>query len=1391
MSVQWARGSQFNWVYDAMGGCPLMEAVAGVWSGFTTAVAADGTVAVRTPLPGGGQVSYLRGVWLADTTFPWNGFWGKPESGDLTNYYTGGSYVNAGTITTITLGTPLPVGTEVQIYYIYLTGATSAKNDPLNMYPCPRPAWRNRSDYTYDFAVDRIFDLMAALHFAGAERGRDYRELIDFLWQAYYPYAGSQTSPLVFDTFERSLWDRGSYLLYANSVDGRGGLGKFAIEIPSETTEAKAAAGPRALRFVPAYYRGPAFSAWFGYGFNWDLTQQYFSDISKVRFKLQGKGRVSRVQRFIKTAGTGTSDPVLIDGFSLAEVRYYEITVTKAGAPGTAEATLKVYENDLQVLNEVTIVCPSSTSPVNLGDGLQAYWQDGTLAVGDVWMITCGNQEVKPHRLQVILNDSIPGDTDPFGETHTFVHAIPDYWTSWKEFEIDFSQFWRMGNIIDCRDRRPGRWGNWSEHNLYVGKPYEMLFYDIESEETISGEVFHTQQRFTWNLDPETTVALGFYVGIPSDVNSTGKTTINYLIKHYLPTSKTFRTKVRDANGRYFYHDDLVEPNVWVRVSANLSSFLPEGGGTLTHPLTLVDIGIPSLPPAQGSFDLCDLKFDNHLTFAGSSNLRVVEFKYAEGSVELSGGPDWYLDDFGIDLSVDDAYPYVPRLAISLNAYGRNPWRGPTLVHYSHPLAPYLVNRFDIKNTELALHIDAQTAFKSWYGGLPGPIVPVHTRNDIENIALCGEENFNRFCWWSRYRDYGKEVASWRFNESLTDKAGTHTLTMTSGSPVWATGICQPGNTALSFNGTSKHAYCSGTDFHLGNADFIIETLLKFNDTNACGIIGKWNQTGNQRSWLLYRNSSQYICLGYSLDGSTSTYFSSNVMITDNNWHHILVTRNNGILDFYIDGDKYGNLTANYTFFQASAELRIGSAQGSWPGYLNGSVDYVSISIGRGVGQEEAADRWQIAQGLANGSDYPEVGHALGQYWAFYRLGEYYFVSNDAGAWDVLNNWLGWFSTYLVADGSGWKFPVWFSEYGFTYGAYDPGAAASIAIGALYIYMRNGDARALTLAQRILGDLRNRASGDYGGYLYKSDYHYAWMNALVAHAFGMAVVGRAGAAYRYPYEAADEVHYQNIMANFWAMSGDTKPNLLNADLIPFTYVEAADVWDYAPHYLFMRQCGSTEGLVLMMEVAIDWAKRSGSWVWFDTLLAYLLRESLAVLAASSLRRVNSSYDLTNLRNKISVFYGDYNRNNTLYHEVKNQALIDALGELPKTIDLQYGSAVITENPEMAATLADRLLQRLSAPRETVEIDAWLEAARIDLNDTVAISSDFHGFDRTEFTCFGRRTDFARGKVSLVLSRRIDYPQFWAVEDVGTDYDSYAIDADTPVDPNWSSRGYVQ
>ena len=52
--------------------------------------------------------------------------------------------------------------------------------------------------------------------------------------------------------------------------------------------------------------------------------------------------------------------------------------------------------------------------------------------------------------------------------------------------------------------------------------------------------------------------------------------------------------------------------------------------------------------------------------------------------------------------------------------------------------------------------------------GKAGPIIPVHTRNDVENIALCGEEDFLRFSWWRRYRDFGK------VNELAAFQRGAH-----------------------------------------------------------------------------------------------------------------------------------------------------------------------------------------------------------------------------------------------------------------------------------------------------------------------------------------------------------------------------------------------------------------------------------------------------------------------------------------------------------------------------------------------------------------------------------------------------------------------------------------
>ena len=79
-----------------MGGTPLQEAVAGNWQQAVAQVAADGGVTITAPNPGGGQVYFVRGVWRRTPSFPWDGFWAEPMDGDLTNYYQGGSFANAG-----------------------------------------------------------------------------------------------------------------------------------------------------------------------------------------------------------------------------------------------------------------------------------------------------------------------------------------------------------------------------------------------------------------------------------------------------------------------------------------------------------------------------------------------------------------------------------------------------------------------------------------------------------------------------------------------------------------------------------------------------------------------------------------------------------------------------------------------------------------------------------------------------------------------------------------------------------------------------------------------------------------------------------------------------------------------------------------------------------------------------------------------------------------------------------------------------------------------------------------------------------------------------------------------------------------------------------------------
>jgi len=1384
-NVQWARSSQFNWVFDNMGGAPLQEAVAGVWSNAASTVAPDGQVVIGSPNPGGGRVCLVRGVWRKETAFSWDGFWAEPMSGDLVNYYSGGSFTNQGEETRVQLGTPLAPETQVQLYYLYLTGEKAAKYEALNTYPCIRRACRSRDDYTYDFAVDRILDLMAVLHFAGEAQGRDYSSAIKFLWDACYARQESRIPPLVHDTFERRFWDRGGHLMYRGATTGVEAFSVFQTELAPGSAS-------RALH-VRAGLAGTGDSAWFGYGLDWSLEDSPFSEIDRVRFKLLGPAETRRLHHLSKV-GTGSATLVLKSDYLREEKSRFVVQAQTTGSVGVAR--FRWSRNGGETWEGSDLTTGDAQHPVALWGGVEVYWEGGPgthLAAGDYWTFWGGDPEEHPRRLLVILNDSFAADPDPWGPAHTYIHAAPDRFSGMTAWEIPFSQFWRRDNIIDDGDRVRANWGAW----YAAAQPgqSDITLCDREETETLLGETFYTQRQVTWNLAPQVT-SFGVWVGIdPQRVDSRGRTNVNFLLKPIIPeaNSLTVRVKVKDAQGSYFYRDVSTTVNAWQRVTVNLEEMeLESGSWPLTHPLQAADIGVPANPPLGGAWLLTDLKFDEHLTFTDVSRLRLLEFR-----LEQQGLPEheWWLDEVGLNLVSEDPYPYVPRLAISLTPYGQNPWRGPTLAHYAHPLASYLAGALDLTQNYVHLHRDAQVEFNQRYGGVKGPIVPVHTRNDIENIALMGCEAFNRFSWWSKYRNYGKVMGFWHFNGALTDASGkSHALTWRGGgNPVYAPGVCQPGDTAVTLDGSSKYLTAADhADLDMGTEDFTIEAVFQRSQVSLSYHARLVSKRISDIGYEIYIRNDNRVSLWMG-DSSGHAVITPDPPLRVNdteNWHYLGISVDrDGQITFCLDGTIGSAAAVRPGSLDNTVAFTVGRYSVSSSAYFPGGIDLIRLHKGRVLSSQEMQDNWQIIQGALNGSAYPEVGCGLGQYWAFYRLAHYYFVSGDTNAWTVLDNWLTWLNTFGTEDGEGWKFPMLFSEFGFHYGAYDPGQTAAITIGCLWIYLRRGDDRAGLWARRILDDLReNRLDPEFGGY--KSDYHYAWLNALVLQAFGLAVNGRTGQAYEFGATQEDRDHFEALLSWLFSRSGDGKPNLLNEDLIPFSFMEDADLWDYAPHYMAVRQMGSTEALVLMLGAALEYALAQGDWSWFQRLLDFILVENRLALGPAQIQALTLAYDQAGLKNLVRLRYADYDRDPAKYAEARDEEAVAARGEAAVDVDFRYGGSVILENPDVAQLLAARLLKRLSVPWEQVEVETWLEGVRVEMGNAVELSSDFHGLCRQEFSLFGKEVDLSRRRVRLNLNRPLNLAWSWAVDSPGTAQDSWAIDQASTYDPNWKYRAYA-
>lgn len=106
--------------------------------------------------------------------------------------------------------------------------------------------------------------------------------------------------------------------------------------------------------------------------------------------------------------------------------------------------------------------------------------------------------------------------------------------------------------------------------------------------------------------------------------------------------------------------------------------------------------------------------------------------------------------------------------------------------------------------------------------------------------------------------------------------------------------------------------------------------------TGYQGYVTKWGDPG-QKSYGLYKNSTQAIRFLVTNDGTATTQLSSSVVPTTLSWMFIVARYRAGLsLDLYVNGTRDTLPSAPGSLFNSSRDFRIGNQHGSSSWYLDG-----------------------------------------------------------------------------------------------------------------------------------------------------------------------------------------------------------------------------------------------------------------------------------------------------------------------------------------------------------------------------------------------------------------------------------------------------------------------
>ncbi len=182
------------------------------------------------------------------------------------------------------------------------------------------------------------------------------------------------------------------------------------------------------------------------------------------------------------------------------------------------------------------------------------------------------------------------------------------------------------------------------------------------------------------------------------------------------------------------------------------------------------------------------------------------------------------------------------------------------------------------------------------------------------------------------------------------------------------------------------------------------------------------------------------------------------------------------------------------------------------------------------------------------------------EYRALLSCAYYYYLTGDATAKAVLDEWMGWINAKIITVSGHYAAPDSFNADGT--GGYTMNgpcyAHACIAAACIYKYWRDGDAVAKGWYRALLDDLHNNykitnpapgAGSLYGAY---DSEPTAWEQAEIANAFGMLLNGRPGGVVNYPLPVGpnDAQDFLDLWNFFLVNASDTRPSMMSAKWVP-------------------------------------------------------------------------------------------------------------------------------------------------------------------------------------------------------------------------------------------------